>query len=490
LQNKNLSIFLERKIIKMLFLGFSSGLPILLVFSTLSVWLVRAGIDRSTVTLFSWAGFAYAFKYLWSPIVDNFKIPFFKNLGHRRSWLLFAQLMIILSLVAISFTDPSKSLIPISITITFLAIFSATQDIVIDAYRIESAPQNLQGPLSSMYIAGYRLAMLVGGAGSLWIASYLGGETYNQTVWKVVYLSMAILMTTGMITTILSKEPRIKKKKFLKVNEHTKFLFVFIIALIGFIYLYNIIENPFLTNEIIKKFIFSIIRISLCFIFSGLIISLSININFISKKKTSKIYIEPLTNFTNRYGKFATSIILLIGLYRIADIVMGVVANVFYLEKGFDIKEIATYSKFFGVFATILGGFFGGFFSLKFGTMKSLFLGALVAAGSNLLFAWLAVSSASIKLLIIVITADNISSGFAGAAFVVYLSSLTSIKFTATQYALFSSIMLFIPKLIAGYSGSWVDVIGYANFFSVTALMGVPVLILIIWLGKVAPIKN
>ena len=169
---------------------------------------------------------------------------------------------------------------------------------------------------------------------------------------------------------------------------------------------------------------------------------------------------------------------------------MGVVANIFYLEKGFDIKEIATYSKFFGVFATILAGFFGGFFALRFGIMKSLFFGAFVAAGSNLLFAWLAISTASIKLLIIVITADNISSGFAGAAFVVYLSSLTSIKFTATQYALFSSIMLFIPKLIAGYSGSWVDAMGYANFFTVTALMGVPVLILIMWLGKVAPIKN
>ena len=490
MKNKNISIFFDPKIIKMLFLGFSSGLPILLIFSTLSVWLVKAGIDRSTITLFSWAGFAYAFKYLWSPIVDNFKIPFFQKLGHRRSWLLFAQLMIVLSLVATSFTDPSKSLMPITITIIFLAIFSATQDIVIDAYRIESAPQNLQGPLSSMYIAGYRLAMLAGGAGSLWIAAYLGSEVYNQAVWKIVYLSMSILMATGIVTTIFSKEPKIKINNFLKVSEHTKFLFVFIIALAGFIYLYNIIENPFLTNEIIKKFIFSLIRISLCFVFAGLIISLSININFISKQKTSKIYIEPLTNFTNRYGKFATSIILLIGLYRIADIVMGVVANVFYLEKGFDIKEIATYSKFFGVFATILGGFLGGFFALKFGTMKSLFMGALVAAGSNLLFVWLAVSDASIKLLIIVITADNISSGFAGAAFVVYLSSLTSIKFTATQYALFSSIMLFIPKLIAGYSGSWVDVMGYANFFTATALMGVPVLILIIWLGKVAPIKN
>ena len=490
MKNKNISIFLDPNTLKMLFLGFSSGLPILLVFSTLSVWLIKAGIDRSTVTLFSWAGFAYAFKYLWSPIIDNFRLPFFQKLGHRRSWLLFAQLMVFLSLVATSFTDPSKGLMSISITITFLAIFSATQDIVIDAYRIESAPQNFQGPLSSMYIAGYRLAMLVGGAGSLWIASYLGSEIYDQTVWKLVYLSMAILMIIGMITTLLSKELKIKKNHFLKISEHAKFLLVFIISLAGFIYLYNLIENPFLTNEIVNKFIFSLVRISLCFVFAGLIISLSISVNFISKKKTSEIYIKPLSDFTNRYGKFAISIILLIGLYRIADIVMGVVANIFYLEKGFDIKEIATYSKFFGVFATILGGFLGGFFSFKFGIMKSLFLGALVAAGSNLLFAWLALSTASIKLLIIVITADNISSGFAGAAFVVYLSNLTSIKFTATQYALFSSIMLFIPKLIAGYSGSWVDVMGYANFFTVTALMGIPVLVLIIWLGKVAPIKN
>ena len=169
---------------------------------------------------------------------------------------------------------------------------------------------------------------------------------------------------------------------------------------------------------------------------------------------------------------------------------MGVVANIFYLEKGFNIKEIATYSKFFGVFATILGGFIGGIFALNFGTMKALFIGALIAAGSNLLFALLAASDSSIKLLITVITADNISSGFAGAAFVIYLTGLTSIKFTATQYALFSSIMLFIPKLIAGYSGSWVDAMGYTNFFTLTALLGVPVLLLIIWISKVVPIKN
>jgi MFS transporter, PAT family, beta-lactamase induction signal transducer AmpG len=485
-----LKIFFQPKNFKMLFFGFSSGLPILLVFSTLSVWLFKAGVSRSTVTLFSWAGFAYAFKYLWSPIVDNFKIPFLKKMGHRRSWLLLVQLMIIFSLIATSLTDPAQNLVYTALAITSLAIFSATQDIVIDAYRIESAPQKLQGSLSSLYIAGYRLAMLVGGAGSLWLASSLSGEIYDKLVWRIVYLSMALLMGIGIITTILSEEPKMIKKKFLGMTHHTKFLFVFVLALLGFLFLYNFIQNPFHNNEVLYKFLFSISRIFLCFIFSSLIIYLFIKIKFVSKQQTKKIYLDPINNFTNRYGKFAFYILLLISLYRIADVVMGVVANIFYLEKGFDIKEIATYSKFFGVFATILGGFLGGFFSFKFGTMKSLFFGAVIAAASNLLFAWLALSEKNILFLITVITADNISSGFAGAAFVVYLSGLTSIKFTATQYALFSSIMLFFPKLIAGYAGSWVDVMGYANFFTITALLGLPVLLLIIWISKIAPVKN
>ena len=201
MKKENISIFFEKKNIKMLFLGFSSGLPILLVFSTLSVWLFKAGIDRSTVTLFSWAGFAYAFKYLWSPIVDSFSIPILKNLGHRKSWILFSQIMIISFLIATSFAKPSYNLTYIAITITLLAIFSATQDIVIDAYRIECALEKYQGPLSSMYIAGYRVAMLASGAGSLWVASLLGNEIYNVSVWKNVYLIMASLMIIGVITT-------------------------------------------------------------------------------------------------------------------------------------------------------------------------------------------------------------------------------------------------------------------------------------------------
>jgi len=485
---KDISIFLKEKPLKMMCLGFSSGLPILLVFSTLSVWLIKAGIDRSTVTLFSWAGFAYAFKYLWSPLVDNYKLPFSKKFGHRRSWLFLSQILIILALILTAFTDPQNNLFFIAISITLLAFFSSTQDILVDAFRIESAPQSLQGPLSSMYIAGYRIAMLVAGAGSLWLASLFGGEVYNQDDWKKVYLIMSIFMLVGVFTTIYSEEPKIKKN--LKKDNHVKFLFTILIAVIGFIYLYSIIDNPFKKDEIIFSFFFSIIRLIVCFIFSFLIINFLTLLKFTSKKKIFKSYLTPIVNFLTRYGKFAFLILLLISLYRIADVVMGVMANIFYLEKGYKISEIATYSKFFGVFATIIGGFIGGYCSFKFGTMRALFFGALVAALSNMLFAWLAVSSISINFLITVITADNISSGFAGAAFVIYLSGLTSIKFTATQYALFSSIMLFLPKLIAGYAGGWVDVMGYANFFLLTALLGLPVLFLIIWIGKVAPVKN
>ena len=485
---ENINIFFREKPLKMICLGFSSGLPILLVFSTLSVWLVQAGISRSTVTLFSWAGFAYAFKYLWSPLVDNYKLPFLTKLGHRRSWLLISQILIIIALILTAFTDPQNNLFYTALFITLLAFFSATQDILIDAFRIESAPQSFQGPMSSMYIAGYRIAMLVAGAGSLWLAALFGTEIYNQDVWKKVYLIMSTFMFIGIFATMSSKEP--KNRKNLKKDSHLKFLLALFFSVIGFIFLYSIIDNPYDKKDIFLSFIFSSARLIICFIFAFLIVKILILIKFTSKEKISNSYLSPIINFVGRYGKFAFLILLLISLYRIADIVMGVMANIFYLEKGYKISEIATFSKFFGVFATIIGGFIGGYCSYKFGTMKALFFGALIAALSNLLFAWLAISPLSINFLIAVITADNISSGFAGAAFVIYLSGLTSIKFTATQYALFSSIMLFLPKLIAGYAGSWVDVMGYAYFFSLTALLGLPVLLLVIWIGKVAPIKN
>ena len=468
-------------------LGFSSGLPILLVFSTLSVWLTKAGIERSTVTLFSWAGFAYAFKFLWSPLVDKISIPVFLNLGHRRSWLLLTQFLIIFSLVLTSVNDPQNNIIITAVCITLVAFFSATQDIIIDAYRIESIDKKLQGSLSSMYIAGYRIGMLVGGAGSLWLASYWGSENYEHDVWKKVYLSMSLLMFIGVVANLISKEPKRKRNFTRKTNLHVKFFLSIMISLLIFIYIYSYLDNPF--SGPMLSFFYTILKLIFCFICSGLFLLFLVKLKFQSKSIIKESYFNPIKNFVVKYGKVAVIILLLISLYRMADVVMGVMANIFYLEKGYSINQIATYSKFFGVFATIAGGLLGGYFAMKYGTMITLFIGALIASLSNLLFAWLATAETNIKFLISVITADNISSGFAGAAFVVYLSGLTSLKFTATQYALFSSIMLFLPKLIAGYSGSWVDVIGYHNYFVVTALLGLPVLFLIVYISKIAPIK-
>tara|TARA_B100000242_G_scaffold260056_1_gene205194 strand:- start:37 stop:1449 length:1413 start_codon:yes stop_codon:yes gene_type:complete len=469
-------------------LGFSSGLPILLVFSTLSVWLTKAGIERSTVTLFSWAGFAYAFKFLWSPLVDKVGVPFFSNMGHRRSWLLIIQLLIIFSLILTSTNDPKNNIIITAICITFVAFFSATQDIIIDAYRIELVDQKLQGSLSSMYIAGYRIGMLVGGAGSLWLASYWGDGSYDYNVWRKVYLTMSLLMLIGITANLISSEPKKVRKFSKKTKLHFGFFLNILISVLIFIFIYSNLNNPFVGKNILS-FLFTLFKLVFCFVCSGLFIFLQIKLKFQDKSIIKESYFNPIKNFIKKYGKFALIILLLISFYRMADVVMGVMANIFYLEKGYSISQIATYSKFFGVFATIAGGLLGGYFAMKFGTMITLFIGALIASSSNLLFAWLATTEANIKYLISVITADNISSGFAGAAFVIYLSGLTSLKFTATQYALFSSIMLFLPKLIAGYSGSWVDIMGYQNYFIVTALLGIPVLFLIVYISKVAPIK-
>ena len=480
---KDLSIFTKKEVMIMGGLGFSAGLPIMLVFSTLSVWLVKAGVERSTVTLFSWAGFAYSFKFLWSPIVDKFQIPLLHKIGHRKSWLLITQILIFFSIILTSYSDPQNNLKFMAFAIVLIAFFSATQDIVIDAFRIESAPEKKQGPLASMYLAGYRIAMIVSGAGSLWLASIMSNENYQTEVWKNVYQIIGFFMIIGFISTALCKEPTNNKVKKINYKNQLKFTFSTILSiLIFFVFFLNIPEVKVLNH--FYNFFYNIFKI--VFSFGVALISLLIleKINFLPKKQSREIFINPIIDFFKRYKKIALMILLLIGLYRIADVVMGVMANIFYLEKGYEIKDIATFSKFFGLIATILGGILGGTFAMKFGTYKSLLIGAITAALTNVLFAFLATIEKNLFYLATIIIADNLASGFAGAAFVVYLSSLTSIKFTATQYALFTSLMLFIPKLIAGYAGGIVDVINYPSFFIFTAILGFPVIFLIIFLNK------
>lgn len=404
----------------MLFLGFSAGLPLLLILGTLSFWLREAGIDRSTIGYLTWVGLIYAFKWMWAPLVDRLPIPLLSTLfGRRRSWLLFAQLLIVLGLVGMASIDPKVQLTPIVWCALLVAFGSATQDIALDAFRIESADSDHQAALAATYQTGYRLALIWSGAGVLWLAARAeaGLVGYDASAWQFAYLCMALSIGVGVITTLFSKEP---------------------------------------------------VRIELV------------------KARNAKAWlhqtlIEPFADFIKRYGWHAILILSLIAIYRISDVVMGIMANPFYVDMGYTKDEVAAVSKVFGVVMTLVGAFLGGVLTLRFGVMRILLLGAILSAVSNLLFAWLATQGHDLHGLIWVISADNLSSGIASAAFIAFLSALTNIQYSATQYALFSSMMLLLPKWLAGFSGVFVNAFGYSNFFISTAIIGAPVLILI-WL--------
>ena len=420
-------VYLEPASLRMLALGFSAGLPLLLVFGTLSFWLREAGIDRTTIGYLSWVGLAYGFKWVWAPLVDRLPIPFLtRALGRRRSWLLVSQLTIVLSLTGMALTDPRVALMPIVWFALATAFASATQDISLDAYRIESADIDRQAALAATYQTGYRLAMIWSGAGALWLAARaeiapaVGDAVgYQQGAWQLAYLVMAASMLVGIVTVLFSPEPARR-------------------------------ELPPAKN---------------------------------AAEWLRGALVEPFADFLRRYGWQAALILALIAIYRISDVVMGIMANPFYVDMGFTKDEVAAVTKIYGVIMTLAGAFIGGVLSMRFGVMRILMLGAILSAASNLLFAWLAGHGHDVTALIFVVSADNLSSGIASAAFVAYLSSLTNINYSATQYALFSSMMLLLPKTIAGFSGQYVDNFGYSSFFVSTALLGAPVLVLV-WLAS------
>ena len=481
------NIYLNRRVLGMLFLGFSAGLPLFLIFSTLSLWLREAGVDRSAVTYFSWAALAYSFKFIWAPVIDKLPLPFLHNLlGRRRSWLLVAQLAVILAIAWMAMIDPAQGLGGMAVAAILLGFSSASQDIVIDAYRIEAVKKEYQAAMSAMYIAGYRIGMLVSGAGGLYLASYFGsGNQYSYDAWQTTYLIMAMVMLVGVATTLLIKEPEINKKVEVYLHglsDYLRFFVMFIVMVGAFIYGFQIFNFGFsngFVNESVR------LLISLFFSLAG--IYLLVILNVVNRKMVYSTYVEPVADFFKRYGKAAILLLLLVGLYRISDIVLGVIANVFYHDIGFSKNEIATTTKVFGIIMTLVGGFLGGLMTMRYGVMRILLLGAILSALTNLLFMWLAQSGNNIMLLSGVIAADNLSAGLASAAFIAYLSSLTNISFTAVQYAILSSLMTLFPKLLGGYSGGMVNELGYSNFFLMTTLMGLPVIFLIYYLMRKNP---
>ncbi|WP_151713604.1 AmpG family muropeptide MFS transporter [Acinetobacter bereziniae] len=690
--------FLDRRAAIMLFLGFSAGIPILLIFSSLSLWLGEAGIEKSAVTFFSWAALGYSFKFVWAPLIDELPVPVLtKKLGRRRAWLLIAQLLIICAICIMAFSDPALGqsyIYQMAVGAVLLGFSAATQDIVIDAYRIELAETEMQTVLASTYNAGYRLGMIVAGAGALFLAASLGTAkgNYIYEAWKYTYLTMAVVMVVGLITTLLIREPQVDRvDKHYKNIDYYRLVLVFVLAVASFVcfYIYSddliqYLQSIWKIEDSFLKFLMEAVR----FLGSGagavFVASVLIRLGVVNQQMAYETWVNPIADFFKRYGlKLALVLLLLIGFYRISDIIAGVISNVFYQDLNFTKEQIAEAVKIYGVIFSLLGGFLGGLLAQRMNIMKLMFVGAVLASSTNLIFIGLVKSgapmqavqihvadktfqatpdevgywkvtipsqdlvqtktlridaalvdqtvaqqytvpylidngTAQIKLfpvtsdnsltaaeskqsivikgqtvglkltdlqedkpitlkldaktypakldkdglfsgtidgkdlqasasktiiavvnyknpktslytdqryqltekkadidvdiqpvpvvkadtntsveikgkvieqyssgwLYFAIVVDNLASGLAGAAFIAFLSSLTSVSFTAVQYAIFSSLMTLTPKILGGYSGTIVTNIGYPKFFLMTTLIGIPILLLVLWVAK------
>ena len=492
-----LAAYLQPRVATLLLLGFSSGLPLLLIFATLSLWLREAGVERSAVTYFSWAALGYSFKFVWAPLIDKLPLPLLaKHLGQRRGWLLVAQLAVIGAIALMAFSDPAAAggLTKMAVAAVALGFAAATQDIVIDAYRIEAADESLQALLSSAYVAGYRGGMLVAGALALYLAAGFGStaENYLYSAWKWTYLCMAGAMLVGVATTLAIREPvrRSVSSYFHGAPDYARFLLLFAIVVGAFVAAFAALSGPAEAaahwfarqtawHGAFAGFAGQALRFGVAVGVALAAAQLCVAGRLVRRDMVRDTYSAPVTDFFARYGRTALVILLLVGCYRVSDIVLGVIANVFYYDMGYSKEAIATATKLFGILMTILGGFLGGSLSLQYGTMRVLMLGAALTVATNLLFIALAAAPGNMPLLYVVISADNLTAGLASAAFVAYLSSLTSLSFTAAQYAIFSSLMTLFPKLLGGYSGQVVDAFGYSYFFLGAAALGIPVLFLV-----------
>ncbi|MCB2263653.1 MAG: MFS transporter [Candidatus Thiosymbion ectosymbiont of Robbea hypermnestra] len=425
-----IGVYRNPRVMAMLVLGFSAGLPLLLVFGTLSAWLREAGVDRGTIGHISWVATLYALKFVWAPLVDRVPVPLLgRLLGQRRGWMLLAQGGVIAGLLLMATNEPGQALGVLVAAALLVAFSSATQDIAIDAWRIESVAVDLQAAMAATYQMGYRIGMIMAGAGALYFAAYLS--------WSWSYAIMALCMGIGMLAVLLIPEPthKIDRETWRREARVVRF-----------------IENS---------------------------VQLSARRRAVSAWFIGAI-VCPFTEFFARNGRLALLILAFIGVFRLSDITMGVMANPFYIDMGYSKEEIAGVTKVFGLIMTMVGAALGGIIVVRFGIMRMLLAAAIMVAGTNLIFAWLATQTADITLLALVVSADNLSGGFAGSVFIAYLSSLANRAYTATQYALFSSLMLLPAKFLGGFSGDIVDATDYVFFFTYAAMLGLPAILLVL----------
>lgn len=435
----------DRRVAAMLALGFSSGLPLVLIFATMSRWLAEVGVSRTDIAVFSLVGLAYGFKFVWAPAVDHVPLPGLRRaLGRRRSWILFAQAGVIVGIVGMALTDPATALGTMAVFAVVTAFSSATQDIAIDAWRIESAPEEMQGAMAGAYQLGYRLAVLAGGAGVFFIVAGIQFDfpAVGASAWRYGYLAMAGAMLVGVVTILVAGEPKVH------IDAKTE-------------HMEEAIERRAGGGAFGKA------------------------VGYLGDA-----VVLPFVDFFKRNGWIGLLILAFIGTYWLSDQIWGVLAQPFYFDMGYTKVEVGIASKTFGLFVTIAGALLGGVLVARVGVMRMLLFSATLAAASNLLFAGLALYvehfGKSFPLLFVAIGLENIFGGMAGTVLIAYLSGLTNVAYTGTQYALFTSFMVLPGKFIAAGSGWVVDTVGYVTFFIYTAAAGLPAIVLVFLLMRYA----
>ena len=423
------------RVVGMAFLGFSAGLPLMLVGATFTAWLRDLGVDLAAIGFLSWVGMAHSIKVLWAPIVDRLQLPVLSRVfGRRRAWMLLAQVTIAIGLLGMALTDPTENLWLVAGLAVMTAFGSATQDIAIDAYRVEAVKRERQGAMAATYVGGYRVAMLIAIAGALNIA--------GVTNWTLAYGAMALLMGVGIITTLIIREPEAAVDRMTETMEQRVTDYLATTRHQGWW----------------RDFVAWVIGAIVC----------------------------PFADFMKRFGAMAVLILLFVATFRVSDIFMGVMAQPFYRDLGFSLSQIGNITGAFGLAMTLTGAGLAGILVARFGVTRMILFTAFMAPATNLTFAWLANLGPETYGLVIAIMADNITGGMAIGVFIAYLSSLTNTAYTATQYALFSSIMTLPGQFAAGFTGMLAEKVDWVWFFIITAGTGIPAIILAFILTRYA----
>lgn len=430
---KAVAVYREPAVLALVFLGFSSGLPLALTASTLFVWLTEAGVDKAAIGLFAAIGTPYALKFMWAPLMDRVPVPLLARLvGHRRGWILLTQMGLVAAILTMGALKPGVDPWALGAMALAVAFLSASQDIVIDAFRIESLEERQQAGGAAALVFGYRVGMLVSGAGGLYLAHYSG--------WTTAYSVMAALVLVGGIAVLLRPEPDAGNGSEWNAEA----------------------QEARAEAALAEAHVSSMLARAAGWLYAAVIV--------------------PFAEFMSRPRWLV--ILLFVALYKFGDSLAGIMTNPFLIEIGFSKLDIANISKLYGFTATMIGLVVGGALMNGIGMVRSLWLCGILQLGSNFMFAVQAMVGADIGLLAVTIGFENFAGGMGTAVFVAYLSSLCNLSYTATQYALLSSFMAVARTWLSSSSGYLAEWFGWVDFFILTAGAAVPGLVLLWWLTR------